>query len=158
MRADFINPFVASVTNAFRTMLACEIERGELYLNTNHAPPHEVSGVVGLSGISAGTVVLSFSKDLALAIASQLLQTPCSELNADVTDAIGEMTNIVAGGAKAQLEELHLQLGLPNVIVGNDYSVRFPSNVQPLVVPYHTVHGDFSLVVGFAAEPAAVLA
>ena len=60
------------------------------------------------------------------------------EINGDVMDAIGELTNISAAQAKAQLEEYKLSIGLPTVICGKGrldqvsarraadrYSVRF---------------------------------
>ena len=32
MRAEYINPFIKSLTNAFRTMLSCEVRREAVQL------------------------------------------------------------------------------------------------------------------------------
>lgn len=158
MKAEYINPFVTSLHNTFRTMADCEVRRGALRLSTGPCPSHDVSGIIGLSGKAIGTVVLSLSRSVALRAASAMLMTECTELNADVTDAVGELTNMVAGAAKAQLEQLDMSIGLPTVIIGSGHTVRFPSNVQPLCVPFDTEWGPLALDVGLteAAVPAGV--
>ena len=45
---------------------------------------------------------------------------------------VGELTNMVAGAAKAELDEYELKISLPNVITGESYSVRFPSKATPI--------------------------
>jgi chemotaxis protein CheX len=156
MQVEYINPFIASLKKTFQTMLGCEVHRGPLVLKQNHSPQHEVSGVIGLSGKAVGTVVLSFSKAVALQAASTMLMMEIKELNHDVLDAVGELTNMVAGSAKAELEEYQLQVSLPNVITGRGHEIHFPSEVMPIGIPFDTVWGPLTLEVGFAPvlEPA----
>ena len=153
MRVEYINPFIRSLDNTFATMLGCQVRRGPLALKADHLPNHEISGVIGLSGKALGTVVLSFSRELALKAASTLLMCETAEINADVIDAVGELANVVAGGAKAQLEEYELNTSLPSVITGRNHSVRFPSDVTPITVPFETDWGPLALEVGFVPVP-----
>jgi len=157
MQVEYINPFVTSVKNTFGTMLGCQVRRGPLVLKQDHSPQHEVSGVIGLSGRAAGTVVLSFSAPLAIKAASILLMTELPQINDEVLDAVGELTNMVAGGAKAELEEYRLAVSLPNVITGKGHVVHFPSEVTPIGIPFETEWGPLTLEVGFAPvrEPVA---
>lgn len=148
MRAEFINPFISSLSNAFSTMLGVEVHRGDLSLKEGHKPAHEVSGVIGLSGSAVGMVVLSFSRDLALKAASAMLMVEATEIDDDVTDAVGELTNMVAGAAKSKLEEYHLSISLPSVITGKDHEVRFPSNVTPICAPFDTPWGPLTMEFG----------
>jgi chemotaxis protein CheX len=148
MRAEHINPFLSSLTNTFRTMLAIDVSRGNMWLKTDNSALHEVSGVIGLSGRAVGSVVLSLSAELAKRAASHMLMTEIDEINDDVTDAVGELANMVAGAAKAQLEELEMSVSLPNVITGTNYSVRFPSDVKPICIPFTTDWGPLVLEVG----------
>ena len=62
--------------------------------------------MIGLSGKAKGTVVLSLDREVAIQVAAALLQEQPAGLNADVADAMGEMANMIAGQAKAQLEHL----------------------------------------------------
>jgi len=152
MRAEYINPFINSLANAFSTMLGIEVRRGDARLKDDSCPNHTVSGVIGLSGKAIGTVVLSLSEEVALKATSAMLLTDAVEID-DVVDAVGELTNIIAGGAKAELEEYRLCLSLPNVVTGRSHEVRFPSAVTPICVPFDTDWGPFSLEVGLAAVP-----
>jgi len=158
MRAEYINPFIVSLGNAFRTMLDCEVHRGPLMLKGQQTQRYGISGIIGLSGKAIGMVVLSLSDELAKKATSVMLLCETEEINADVIDAVGELTNMVAGAAKAELAEFDLMVSLPNVVTGEDHDIRFPSNVTPICVPFATDWGDLVLEVGLAPvpEPAAV--
>lgn len=134
MRAELINPFMRSLQKTFTTMLNCPVRRTSLTVKEDCRACHEVSGVIGLTGKAVGAVVLSLSREVALKAASTLLCTEMSEINDDVLDAVGELTNMVAGGAKAELEEFQLAVSLPNVITGKQHEVHFPSNVTPISI------------------------
>ena len=76
------------------------------------------------------------------------LGEPCLEMSGEVADAIGELTNMIAGGAKAQLEKLHLSVSLPNVITGQGYTVDFPKSAEPICIPFESPWGSIILEVG----------
>ena len=157
MKVEYINSFISALDHTFRTMLDCEVERGQAALKENFSPKYEVSGIIGLSGKAVGTVVLSLSKEVAMQAASHMLMSENTEINDDVVDAVGELTNMVAGAAKSQLVEYQLMVSLPNVITGLDHEVRFPSNVKPICVPFMTKWGPLALEVGFSPVKAPVL-
>jgi chemotaxis protein CheX len=166
MRVEYINPFIVSLQNAFHTMLNCDVHRGAIRLKEDDAPQHLVSGIIGLSGKAIGMVVLSLSEAVALKATSRMLMSETTEINADVVDAVGELTNMVAGAAKSQLERYDLMVSLPSVVTGCDHNIRFPSNVSPICVPFDTEWGPLALEVGFtpqtdqlvpATEPACAL-
>jgi len=94
-------------------------------------------------------VVLSLSEAVALKATSRMLMSETTRIDADVVDAVGELTNVVAGAAKAQLEQFELMVSLPNVVTGCGHSIRFPSNVTPIWVPFETEWGPLALEVGF---------
>ncbi len=148
MKAEHINPFLNSLANTFKTMLACEIHRGELHLKDSDSPSYSISGVIGLSGKAVGTVVINLSEVVAIKAASAMLMTELTEVNEDVLDAVGEIANMVAGGAKAELEEYQLSVSLPNVVVGDPHEIHFPSNTTPICVPYDSDWGPLKLEVG----------
>ena len=100
--------------------------------------------------------MLSLSESVALKAASTMLMSEIAEINAEVVNAVGELTNVVAGAAKAELAEYEMSTSLPSVITGRNHSVRFPSNVTPICVPFETDWGSLTLEVGFAPVPAAV--
>ena len=151
MRVEHINPFIRSLHRAFETMLGCEVHRGPITFRGQEAPAYYVSGVVGLSGRAVGTVVLNLPEKVALQVASVMLMAEMTTVDDDVIDAIGELTNMVAGAAKAELEAYELMVSLPNVITGLAHEIRFPSNVIPISVPFETPWGSLVMEVGLAA-------
>ncbi|NOY42560.1 MAG: chemotaxis protein CheX [Planctomycetes bacterium] len=154
MQAEHINPFLRAVSNAFSTMLDCEVRRGEIKLSESKTQCYPVSGVIGLSGKAAGMVVINLSEEVALRVASTMLMMEIAELDDDVIDAVGELANMIAGQAKAELEEYDLSVSLPNVITGAAHTIQFPSASRPISVPFDTDFGPLNLEVGF--EPACV--
>ena len=137
MKVEYINPFITSVTSLFDTMLGVALTRGRPFVKDGLLPEHEISGIIGLTGKAKGIVVLSLCKETALRAAEVLLDEKLTSIDNDVVDAVGEMANIVAGGAKAQLEQLAMSVSLPTVVTGKDHSVGFPSNVTPIAMPFH---------------------
>ena len=153
MKAEYINPFVNAAVEVFSTMLKCELVRGPLSLNANFQPAHEVSGIIGLSGRASGTVVVSLNREVALSATEMMLGGRPSSIDSDVIDAIGEITNMIAGRAKAGLEALAMSLALPTVITGKNHTIRFGSNAQTICIPYTCPWGELSVEVGLVESP-----
>ena len=149
IRVEFINPFIIAVSKTMETMVGCKVVREPPQVKAGRSSLHPVSGIIGLSGVIVGTVVLTMSEALALKCASAMLMEECNELDADVFDAVGELTNVIAGNAKAQLEEYKLSLSLPNVIYGKDAELRFPEKCRPITIPFQTDFGPMAIEIGF---------
>lgn len=154
MRVEFINPFITATHDVFQTMLGCQLVRGQLSIKTEYTPMHEVSGLIGLSGSCRGMVVLSVERRTALSAAELMLGARPPELNRDVMDAVGELTNMIAGAAKTRLEEYRLTIGLPTVICGRGQSIAFPAPAVPMVIPFESEIGKLSVQVGLVEDPA----
>lgn len=156
IRVEFANPFLKSVVSVFRSMLDCELQRGDLSLKRDRQPVYEVSGIIGLSGGAVGTVVLSFGRSVALSAAEVMFGERYDSITSDVVDMVGELTNIIAGSAKAELAEFAMSISLPNVIVGKNHIITFPADVVPLCIPYDCEWGELCLEVGLAERKASV--
>ena len=161
MNVEYINPFVLAAAEVFSTMLGCEIKRGTLSLAVGNQPTLDISGVIGLSGKASGTVVLSFSRDVSVSATERMLGQSFDSINGDVIDAVGELTNMIAGRAKSSMQHLAMTLSLPTVVTGKNHVISFGSALQTILIPYSCEWGNFTLQVGLveqeAAESAALL-
>lgn len=146
---DYLNPVIASLEDTFQTMLGVTVIRSGLELMSNNVALHPVSGIIGVSGKGVGTIVLSLSNEVALKAASTMLMTEIAEVDDDVLDAVGELTNMISGGAKAQLSKFSLSMSLPNVICGDNCRLHFPSNAHPIAIPFKCNWGLLGIQVGF---------
>ena len=152
MKVEYINPFLTASISVFNTMLGVRLIRGEPFLKNGAQPNHEVSGMIGLSGKAKGMVVLSMSREAALAAAGKMLGEPCQDISPDVADAVGELTNIIAGAAKAKLEHLCMSISLPTVVLGKSHCIDFPRNVMPICIPFDCEWGVVTVEVGIVEE------
>lgn len=148
MRVEFINPFLSATYDVFRTMLSCELTRGPLGLKRGNSLEFEVNGLIGISGKCQGMVVVGLSGETAIQAAEKMLHERVSELNSDVLDAVGEIANMIAGSAKAKLEEFKLSIGLPTVIRGKNHIIAFPAKSTPLELPFDSPIGPICIYVG----------
>lgn len=150
---DYLIPFVDSTFSVFQTMLNCQLKQGEALQNDRFQPQYDVSGVIGLSGEVSGTVILSVEREVALQATQALLGAAPDEVDEEVIDAIGELTNMVAGGAKTKLTTFNMSLALPAVITGRNHAIAFGSRVRPVAVPFQSEWGAITVEVGFVQTP-----
>ena len=156
MDVRYINPFVASICNVFETMVGMPVTVGKPVLKHEVSAPTDVSGVIGFSGDATGSVVLGFSFDTASKVATSFAGVDINPEHPDFADAIGEIANMVAGGAKSKFEGLKVNISLPNVITGSDHSVC-PSKTTPrIVLPCDIKAGSFTVEIGMIVEKKAV--
>jgi chemotaxis protein CheX len=153
MQVELVNPFLAATVEVFRTMLACELSRGQPSIKRSHSPQYEVSGLIGLSGQRQGMVVVSLGRQTAIKATEILLGERPASVNSQVVDAVGEITNMIAGAAKAQLVQFQLSVGLPSVICGKNHLIGFPSNSTPIVLPFDSPLGPVCVEVGLQNNP-----
>ncbi len=150
MDVSYINPFIESVDSVFTTMLDVRPKRNGLKVSDGQAKGEVITSLVGLSGQVSGVVALRFPPATALKLASRMLGTELTEVNDEVTDAISEMVNMVAGSAKAKFDhDPPLELGLPTVVEGTGYKLKYPTKSVWLEVPFSSEAGDFTMEVTY---------
>jgi chemotaxis protein CheX len=147
MDVAYVNPFVTSTIDTFKTMLSLEVKPGQPQLRDEKNFSYDVSGIIGLSGEAQGSICLSFPKLMALKVVSKLLGAEIKIVGAEVADGIGEIANIVAGNAKQHLPGFNLSISLPKVVVGPGHYVASPKGVPTIVVPFVSVMGNFAMEV-----------
>ena len=141
MDVRYINPFIKSIGNVFKTMLSVDVVFQKPCLNIEAEVGADVSGVIGFSGDASGSVVISFPKRVAVQAVAQFAGAELDIGHEDFADAIGELANMIAGGAKADFEGLAVSISLPSVIIGEGDEVS-PSQAHPqLVIPCQTPFG-----------------
>ena len=123
----------------FTTMLGMTVRADESYLE--QAAPAQFDGVVsfiGMAGAWAGTGSLCCSSRFACSLSSSFLMTEFAMVDEQVLDAIGELTNMIIGNVKNEVEE-HLGpmgLSIPTVIYGRNFSARSLGHEAWTVVPF----------------------
>jgi chemotaxis protein CheX len=88
----------------------------------------EVTSMVGLAGQLSGVLSVQCNGAAAALMASKMLNVPLDQVQADMSDAFGEICNMVAGNFKNKVPGLGdgCMLSPPTVITGSDYSLHSP--------------------------------
>lgn len=97
-----------------------------------------VTGMVGLAGTYTGILSIHCPKPLALRVTSNMLGMPVDEVGDDVNDALGEIANMLGGYVKQILSKggLDINLSIPTVIAGEDYTVNSMSDSDCVIIPF----------------------
>lgn len=148
MRAELINPFIGAAISVIETMTNIKVEPGKPALKANNQSFGEITGIIGLAGIGvSGNLVVSFEKNCILAIVNAMLGSEYTEITEDIVDAVGEITNMICGGTKRELNKLGvtIQMASPVIIRGQNIELSQLSQAPTLTIPFSTKSGTFCI-------------
>jgi len=146
MTAEFINAFLTAVLNILSTMAKMKAQPGTPAIKTDQLAKGDVTGLIGMAGDQAkGTLAVTFTKPVILAITERMLGEKLDTIDDTVTDMVGELTNMVTGGAKKLLSEkgYRFDMAIPSVISGKDHVVLHKSKKPIILIPFSTDEGNF---------------
>ena len=117
------------------TLFEVPIERGG---DAAIAAESTVTSIVHIEGAWHGAVVLRCPLPLAVTLTSVMFQSTSEPGFDEVRDALGELTNMLAGNLKALLPEPST-LSLPAVALGSDYEFGVTGTTLITTVPFTCV-------------------
>lgn len=124
-------------TNVFSTMLGVDIRLGEVSTENGSPDPNDgVVSLIGLAGTWTGAGSITCSPSLACRVCAHMLMTESTSVNEEVLDAVAELTNMIIGSVKTDLEQHLGPLGLsiPTVVFGRNFKTRTSGNSEWIVV------------------------
>jgi chemotaxis protein CheX len=129
----------AATREVFATMLGLEIQAGETY--SEPVPPCAADGVISLIGLAGewvGTGSISCTAAFACLLCSRMLLAEFTAVDAEVLDAVAELTNMILGNVKSSLEEQLGPMGLsiPTVVYGKNFTTRSAGHGEWIGVPF----------------------
>jgi chemotaxis protein CheX len=146
MQAQFINPFLNATSNILSTMCQIEARADTPCLKQDQGTWGVVSGLVGMASETlSGNLILSFDQGSILAIVSKMFMEQVTEINNEVIDAVGEITNMVCGGAKRELSETGHKFSMATPIMISGRGVRISQlHKGPVIqIPFEIPGGKF---------------
>jgi chemotaxis protein CheX len=145
MDVRFINPFLKGTMSVLKTMAFITPKAGKPFVKKDNLAEGDISGIIGMTGAVRGSLALSFSESCIVKVVSNMLGEEITEINGDIQDAVGEITNMISGVARKELEAngLSIQAAIPTVVSGKNHSITHVLGGPSIIIPFETDHGSF---------------
>ena len=154
MNVNFINPVLGSILDVLSTMAHIEPEVGTPKRKGKRDIVHgkNITGIISMAGRRGNaSIALTFSEAAILHIAKKMLPGEITAIDGMVIDLVGELANMVLGGAKRDLENrgYSFRLSLPTIILGCDYLIAHKTNAPIIMLPFTMPEGEFVVEAGY---------
>lgn len=104
----------------------------------------DVSGLIGMVGPQTrGSFSVTFEENLAIEIMARMVGERPDSINNEITDMVGEITNMVTGGAKRILAEkgFEFEMATPVVVSGAEHTITHKSDGKIIIMPFESPYG-----------------
>ncbi len=127
------------------------VTAGKPYLKKDNIAVGDVTGVLGLTGVAQGTIAVTFEEKCILTVVSNMFGEKMDGLNEEIADAVGELTNMISGQARRELDEIGkvFKAAIPSVVTGKGHTIRHYGNGPKIAIPFKTDGGKFTIEVCF---------
>ena len=135
-----------SVEEVFALMLGAAVSVSETAITPTNIPI-TLTAVIGLAGALSGAYSVVVNEAAARQIAASMLGIEVESLDDTVYDALGEITNILAGAWKSKIESLNSAclLSVPTVVTGTHYDIHKKSSAFRLSRSYRFADSSFTI-------------
>ncbi len=132
-------------------MAFVKVTAGTPYAKKDNTAVGDVTGILGLTGVAHGTIAVTFEEKCILTVVSNMFGEEMESLNEDIADAVGELTNMISGQARRELDEIGkvFKAAIPSVITGKNHTIRHYSDGPKIAIPFKTDGGEFTIEVCF---------
>ncbi len=154
MDADIINPFIAATVDILSKVGAVTGTVQKPFLKKDPTAQGAVSSVVELKGNAEGTFAISFSAPCILSIVSTMFGEELTEMDDDIKDAVGEITNMISGQASQLYEKVGagIKPTLLQVIMEEGHTIPHKLRSAVLGIPITTEKGNILVETCFNAK------
>ncbi len=138
MERSVVKDLADSVIEVFSKIVSIQLNRNPVERSEDEVRQSQIMGMVGLAGRSMGIVSLHCSPKMAMTIASRMLGAEVTRVADEAKDAIGEVTNMVAGNFKTRMSRggQMFDLSVPTVIVGDSYTTKTMTDAPSVVLEF----------------------
>ena len=158
MNTDFLETVLNSLHHVFGLLVQVNVDVSETSTKEKMAfvSKKSITGYMNLiSNNAQASIAVIIPDNVVLTIADKIMPEQFVRINEVVIDLVGEITNMIAGGVKGQMEEQGylFALSLPTIILGSEYFVAHLPQSEVTQVDLNTELGTFSLEVCFQGGP-----
>lgn len=151
MKVRYVNSILRSVKNVFISMLDMKVRfENPIKKNLRH-PSYDISSIIRMSGDLSGCIVISYPKEIAKTVASEMLREEFVLINDEAIDAINEIANMVTGAADTELDIDNVSYTLPTVFLDRS-KITYPQKSFVFSMPCVMDSGDFEVDIALCED------
>jgi chemotaxis protein CheX len=153
MDATLVNPFIEGTLHILDTTAFVKVKPEAPFLKKDQKSYGDISGFIEISGDLTGTAAISFSKKSILGIVSAMFGEEMTEINDEINDAVGEISNMVAGQVTTKIAETgkKVTVKFKEIKAGKDALIEHVKGVPyVLVLPFRTTKGKVVIEVCYS--------
>lgn len=146
MRMELIQPFINAADAVFAESLQAPTKIMDLSMDENTYRRKGVAALIAIKGDIEGRVILDFSPEVAVKVASQLAGMEVVASEQVVRETVCEMANMVIGNSVTLLNDqgFHFKVFPPEIHM-NDTGLAGTADTEALVICIETLCGEIYL-------------
>ena len=161
---NFAKPFVDALKEVYSTMLEAALEPGKPEIKKGRMSLGACTSIMTMNGYFEaegesrrfkGTFILSWPEESYLKIAGAMLGETFTEINEEIEDVGGEITNITMGNAKKVLNPAgyKIEMSIPTIIIGKADKIPSPDEkVTTITIPFQGPLGEVNMELNYADD------
>jgi chemotaxis protein CheX len=141
---DMLSHLIGATKEVFETMVFKSLNSHTPIQGEALRPQSNVVGTVAFAGEHSGVVAFYSTTETARAIAGAMLGIEPAQVNGEMPDAIGEVTNMIAGTFRTKMAALGSPwaITVPTVTIGSDFYTTYVSDVRRVLCPFSMDDGE----------------
>lgn len=141
---NMLSTLIASTQEVFETMVFRSLSSQTPIEGEALRPQSNVVGTVAFAGERCGIVAFYSTTETAREIAGAMLGIPAAQVNGEMPDAIGEITNMIAGRFRTKMAAFGQPwaISIPTVTIGSDFYTKYVSDVRRVLCPFTMDDGE----------------
>ncbi len=152
MDAALVNPFIEGTLHILDTTAFVKVKPEPPFLKKDRKSLGDISGYLEISGDLIGSAVVSFSEESILGIVSAMFGEDMTEINDEIKDAVGEISNMVAGHVTTKIAELSkkVKVKFKEIKMGQGTLIPHSEGAKYiLALPFRTTKGKVVIEVSY---------
>ena len=144
---DIANDFISVTTTILYTMAGLTVTPGKFFVKHDKKALGDITAIIGVSGDRVGTIAVSFPRESAAVLVHGMLGDDVEDLEQDMRDAVGEITNMISGQARASIAKagVVLQASTPTLVVGDEIDIEHKTQAPVIVIPFTMPDSSFAV-------------
>lgn len=151
MRMDLIQPFIDSLDAVLAEMMQAPSTVADLSMEEDGYRTKGLAAVVTFKGQIEGRIILDMDPSAAAKVAEILAGTEVDPSEAIVSEAVGELANMVIGNAVTQLNDRGFTFKVfPPQVFAQEHGEKAGQDAEATILRFATAAGNVHLNIGLS--------